>query len=43
LGIPTNISVEQVKENVEEARVADAKRLKTTRNGERWDSYDCFR
>lgn len=37
-GMKGYLSVEQVKENVEGARVAEAKRLKTTRNGERCDS-----
>ena len=37
-GIPTAITEQQVKENVMGAKVIEAKRLKTTRNGGKCDS-----
>ncbi len=37
-GIPTVVSVDQIKDNVVGAKVLDSKRLKTTRNGEKCDS-----
>lgn len=38
LGIPTSMSVEQIKENVKGVKVKEAKLLKTTRNGEKHES-----
>ncbi len=37
-GIPTAVSVDQIKDNVEGAKVLEARRLKTTRFGEKCDS-----
>lgn len=38
-GIPTSMSVEQIKDNVKVAKVKEAKPVKTTRNGEKCDSW----
>lgn len=38
-GIHTDVSIDEIKDNIEGGKVVDAKRLKITRNGERCDSF----